>query len=142
MADPMVLGSGWAVDQAIVREEEKVVVMRFGRPAHPDCTRMDAVLYKAAQRLRLYVSIYFVDLDAVPDFNDMYELHDTQVATMFFFRNRHIQVDVGTGNNNKIDWAMDSTQDFVDIAEVVYRGGRKGKGLVVAPSVDYARRRS
>ena len=41
----------------------------------------------------------------VPEFNTMYELYDP-VTVMFFFRNRHIMVDLGTGNNNKINWAL------------------------------------
>jgi DIM1 family U5 snRNP protein len=46
-------------------------------------------------------------------------------------------VDLGTGNNNKINWAMDDKQEFMDIVEVVYAGARKGRGLVVSPK-DYS----
>jgi U5 snRNP protein, DIM1 family len=46
---------------------------------------------------------------------------------------QHIMVDLGTGNNNKINWAMNDKQEFIDIVETVYRGARKGRGLVVAP---------
>lgn len=74
----------------------------------------------------------------VPDFNAMYELYDP-CTVMFFFRNKHIMVDLGTGNNNKINWAMEEKQEFVDIVEVVYRGARKGRGLVVSPK-DYSTR--
>ena len=42
-------------------------------------------------------------------------------------------VDLGTGNNNKINWAMNDKQVFIDIVETVYRGARKGRGLVVSP---------
>ncbi len=42
-------------------------------------------------------------------------------------------VDLGTGNNNKINWAMNDKQEFIDIVETVYRGARKGRGLVVSP---------
>ena len=37
------LRSGWAVDQAILTEEERVVVIRFGRDADATCMRMDEV---------------------------------------------------------------------------------------------------
>lgn len=37
-----------------------------------------------------------VDVDEVPDFNKMYDLTDN-VTVMFFYRNRHIMVDCGTG---------------------------------------------
>lgn len=45
---------------------------------------------------------------------------------------QHIMMDLGTGNNNKINWAMTDKQEFIDITEVVYRGARKGRGLVVS----------
>ena len=52
---------------------------------------------------------------------------------MFFYRNKHIMVDCGTGNNNKINWSMTDKQELIDIMEIVYRGARKGLGLVVSP---------
>ena len=68
----------------------------------------------------------------VTAFNAMYELYDP-CTVMFFFRNKHIMIDLGTGNNNKINWAMSDKQEFIDIVETVYRGARKGRGLVVSP---------
>lgn len=55
----------------------------------------------------------------------------------FLPRNKHIMIDLGTGNNNKINWAMEDKQEMVDIIETVYRGARKGRGLVVSPK-DYS----
>jgi DIM1 family U5 snRNP protein len=48
-----------------------------------------------------------------------------------------MMIDLRTGNNNKINWAMKDKQEFVDIVETVYRGARKGRGLVIAPK-DYS----
>ena len=60
-------------------------------------------------------------------------------STLHFFclRNKHIMIDLGTGNNNKINWAMEDKQEMIDIVETVYRGARKGRGLVVSPK-DYS----
>ena len=58
-------------------------------------------------------------------------------TVMFFFRNKHIMVDLGTGNNNKINWALTDKQEFIDIVETVFKGARKGRGLVVSPK-DYS----
>jgi len=66
----------------------------------------------------------------------MYELYDP-CTTMFFYRNKHIMVDLGTGDNNKINWALPDKQEFIDIIEMVYRGARKGRGLVISPK-DYS----
>jgi U5 snRNP protein, DIM1 family len=38
------LHSGWEVDQAIVTEEDRVVVIRFGRDTDPTCMVQDDVL--------------------------------------------------------------------------------------------------
>lgn len=48
-----------------------------------------------------------------------------------------IMVDLGTGNNNKINWALGDKSEMIDIIEIVYRGARKGRGLVVSPK-DYS----
>eukprot|EP00882_Tetradesmus_deserticola_P007109 GHRQ01007484.1.p1 GENE.GHRQ01007484.1~~GHRQ01007484.1.p1 ORF type:complete len:143 (+),score=75.60 GHRQ01007484.1:130-558(+) len=130
------LHSGYAVDQAILGEEERVVVLRFGHDWDPQCMQMDEILASVADQMKNFAVIFLVDIGAVPDFNTMYELYDP-CTIMFFFRNKHIMVDLGTGNNNKINWAMNDKQEFVDIVETVYRGARKGRGLVVSPK-DYS----
>lgn len=98
--------------------------------------QMDELLYKVAEKVKKFAVIYLVDISKVPDFNTMYELYDP-VTTMFFFRNKHMMIDLGTGNNNKINWPMNDKQEFIDIVETIYRGARKGKGLVIAPK-DYS----
>lgn len=157
------LHNGWEVDQAIVTEEDRVVVIRFGKDDNPTCMVQDEVLMAIADKVKNFAVIYLVDIEEVPDFNNMYELFD-DCTTMFFYRNKHIMVDLGTGNNNKINWALADKQEFIDIIEVstssfnvyrlnlfltfalttsffrcqmVYRGARKGRGLVVSPK-DYS----
>jgi U5 snRNP protein, DIM1 family len=130
------LTNGYAVDQAIVTEEEKVVVIRFGHDHDNTCIVVDECLYSISEDIKLFAVIYVVDITQVPDFNVMYELED-DCSVMFFYKNKHIMVDCGTGNNNKINWALNVKQDWVDIIETVYRGASKGSGLVVAPK-DYS----
>jgi U5 snRNP protein, DIM1 family len=130
------LTSGYAVDQAIVAEEERVVVIRFGHDWDPECMKMDEVLYAVADKTKNYAVYYVVDITEVPDFNKMYELYDP-VTVMFFFRNKHMMVDLGTGNNNKINWALTDKDEFITLVECVYLGARKGKGLVISPK-DYS----
>ena len=31
---------------------------------------------------------------------------------------QHMMIDLGTGNNNKINWPMEEPQEFIDIVEV------------------------
>ncbi|OMH86425.1 Thioredoxin-like protein 4A [Zancudomyces culisetae] len=112
------LTNGWQVDQAILSEEDRVVIIRFGHDWEPECMVMDETLYKVAELIKNFA------------------LYDA-CTTMFFYRNKHIMIDLGTGNNNKINWAIQDKQEFIDIVEVVYRGARKGRGLVVSPK-DYS----
>lgn len=114
------LSSGWEVDQAIVTEEDRVVMIRFGRDQDPTCMVQDEVLANIAEKVKNFAVIYLVDIDEVPDFNGMYEIFDA-CTTMFFYRNKHIMVDLGTGDNNKINWAMTDKQELIDIIEIVYR---------------------
>ena len=98
--------------------------------------QMDELLYKCAELVCNYAVVYLVDISEVPDFNNMYELYDP-CTVMFFYRNRHIMVDFGTGNNNKLNFLLSDKQELIDILETVYRGASKGKGLVVSPK-DYS----
>lgn len=60
------LVTGWHVDQAIMSEEERLVVIRFGRDIDPDCMRQDEVLYSMCYLLEssiispLHFNIYFI----------------------------------------------------------------------------------
>lgn len=133
------LTNAWQVDQAIMAEEDRLVVIRFGHDYDPECAAMDETLYRIADAVAQWCVIYVVDVTQVPDFCAMYELVDA-CTLMVFWRNRHVQIDTGTGNNHKVTWAITDRQELVDLLEVVYRGARKGKGLVVSPR-DYSRHR-
>ncbi|KAF7297311.1 Spliceosomal protein DIB1 [Mycena indigotica] len=145
------LPSGWHVDEAIKSEEDRVVVIRFGHDWDSQCMTMDETLYSVSEKVQNFAVVYLCDITEVPDFNKMYELYDP-CTVMFFYRlvsvpsicpqkltlsfngrNKHIMIDLGTGNNNKINWAMDNKQEMIDIIETVYRGASKGRGLVVSP---------
>lgn len=130
------LRSGWHVDQAILSEEDRVVVVRFGNTTSEECMVQDEVLVKVAKKVQRFAVIYLVDIKEVSDFNAMYELYDN-MAIMMFFRNKLIMVDYGTGNNNKLTHVVRESQEIIDVIEMVYRGARKGKGLVVSP-YDYS----
>ena len=52
------LRTGWHVDQAIMNEDERLVVIRFGRDHDSDCMRQDEVLYRIADRVKNFAVIY------------------------------------------------------------------------------------
>ncbi|CAN0269890.1 unnamed protein product, partial [Phaeothamnion confervicola] len=59
------LRSGWAVDQAILNEEDRVVVLRFGHDYDPTCMQMDEVLAGIAEDVKNFAAIYMVDISEV-----------------------------------------------------------------------------
>ncbi|KAF7060674.1 hypothetical protein CFC21_067452 [Triticum aestivum] len=63
---------------------------------------MDELLSGVAETIKNFAMIYLVGITKVPDFNPMYELYDLSMV-MFLFCNKHIMIDLGTGNNNKIN---------------------------------------
>ena len=65
------LESGWAVDQAIVTEEDRVVIIRFGMDWNAQCMKQDEALAKVAQEVSNMAVIYLVDISEVTDFNKM-----------------------------------------------------------------------
>ncbi|KAK7206114.1 mitosis protein DIM1-domain-containing protein [Myxozyma melibiosi] len=130
------LRTGWHVDQAILSEEERLVVIRFGRDHDEQCMLMDELLYRIADRVKNFAVIYVCDNQEVPDFNKMYELYDP-CTIMFFFRNKHMMCDFGTGNNNKLNWVLDDKQELIDIIEAIYKAAKKGRGLAISPK-DYS----
>jgi DIM1 family U5 snRNP protein len=124
------------VDYIIFTEKERVVVIRFGSDGDSTCMVMDEVLKSIANEVKNFATIYLVDIKEVPDFNIMYELYDP-CTVMFFFRNKHILIDLGTGNNNKMNWALNDKEEFIAIVETIYQGAKKRRGLVVSPK-DYS----
>lgn len=70
------LHSAWHVDQSILSEDDRLVVIRFGKDGHPDCLRQDDMLAKVAEKIKAFAVVYLCDIDEVPDFNSMYELYD------------------------------------------------------------------
>lgn len=98
----------------------------------------NALYIQIAERVKNFCVIYLCDIDQVPDFNQMYELYDP-CTIMWFFRNKHMMIDLGTGNNNKLNFVLEDKQELIDICETIYKGAKKGRGLVVSPK-DYSTR--
>jgi DIM1 family U5 snRNP protein len=54
------LHSGWAVDQAIMQEQDRLVVIRFGRDWSPECMQQDETLYGIANKVKNFAVVYLV----------------------------------------------------------------------------------
>lgn len=130
------LRTGWDVDQAILWDKEKLVAIRFGYDYDPNCMIMDKMLASIAEKVKNFVTIYLVDIKEVPYFNKMYELVDT-MNLMFFFKNRVIKCDYGTGEHNRMNFIPNNKQELIDICELLYTTAKKGAGKAISP-INYA----
>lgn len=127
------LHSAWAVEQAVDLEEAeaRLVLLRFGSDCDPECLLMDDVLREAAPALEASCRIYLIDINEVPDFSQQYDLYDP-CTLMFFFRGRHLQLELGLGDRYKITWPVGGMKELKDIVEAVRRGAQQGRDLIVA----------
>ncbi|KAI8831791.1 hypothetical protein BJ741DRAFT_711233 [Chytriomyces cf. hyalinus JEL632] len=132
---PIQLHSGSQVDDAIMAEQDKLVVVRFGLGSNSSCASTDELLCSIAEDVAGIATINLVDTLEVPDFNKMYELKES-CTLMFFYRNKEISIDVGgTGLYRRIDWTCVERQDMAELVESVYRAARKGRSSVASSVV-------
>lgn len=122
------------VDDAIRDVIDKVVVLRFGRASDHVCMQQDEILAKSVRDVSKFASISLVDVDA-PDIQGYVKYFDITLipATIFFFNAQHMKMDCGSPDHTKWIGAFHTRQDFVDVAETIYRGAMKGKPIVTCP---------
>eukprot|EP00656_Telonema_subtile_P019984 TRINITY_DN2116_c0_g1_i14.p1 TRINITY_DN2116_c0_g1~~TRINITY_DN2116_c0_g1_i14.p1 ORF type:complete len:140 (-),score=31.77 TRINITY_DN2116_c0_g1_i14:417-836(-) len=121
--------TGWGVDSAILDEEERLVLIRFGRAGDPTCRQTDEVLIAIANEVSLHASIHLVDVDEVADFNAKYELYDP-CTVMFFFKNKVMSLEFGYGPSSCINWAMKDCEWAVNAIRTIHESILKGKATV------------
>eukprot|EP00929_Paragymnodinium_shiwhaense_P014585 TRINITY_DN122505_c0_g1_i1.p1 TRINITY_DN122505_c0_g1~~TRINITY_DN122505_c0_g1_i1.p1 ORF type:complete len:158 (+),score=31.25 TRINITY_DN122505_c0_g1_i1:47-475(+) len=125
------LHSAWAVEKAVTEEESKVVLLRFGYDYDPACMETDELLVAASKQVETICEMHLVDIKEVPDFTSQYELYDP-CTLMFFYRGRHVQLELGLGDRFKINWPIGNVRDLVNVVEAVHRGAQQGRDLIVA----------
>ncbi|KAI8848572.1 mitosis protein DIM1-domain-containing protein [Chytridium lagenaria] len=94
--------------KAILSEEERVVVIRFGHDWDPTCMRMDEVLFGIAEKVKNFAVFLLAHYDRF-----------------------------GNWKQQQDNWALEDKKEMIDIVEVVYRGAKKGRGLVITRQVKY-----
>jgi DIM1 family U5 snRNP protein len=98
-----------------------------------ETAQMEDSLIRTARVMSRYAVCYTVSTLEVPEFDVLYELHaDEPFALLFFYQGKRVAVDMGTGNYNKINFAMDE-DDWKDLLQAVSVGVRDGHAVVDAP---------
>lgn len=101
---------------------------------------IDEKLVKVIPVVRKYCQVYAVDTSKVTEFDALYEFNDVDepFALMFFWANKQVKVDVGTGNNNKINFSQITEGHLLDVIRKSYKVGNDGKGIVSIGHINYA----
>ncbi|RXK41466.1 thioredoxin-like protein 4A [Tremella mesenterica] len=72
------LHSGWHVDQSILVEEDRVVVIRFGHDHDSDCMAMDETLYGVSEKVQNFAVIYLgMSPSFIPSLLPIYFMYTT-----------------------------------------------------------------
>ncbi|ELR14793.1 catalytic, putative [Acanthamoeba castellanii str. Neff] len=123
------------VDEAIRNTDDLLLVLRFGREDDATCLQLDEILSKTERHLSKMAVIRLVDVDAVPEYVQYFDI--TLIpATVFFFNAQHMKCDYGTPDHTKWIGAFHSKQDFIDLVEVLYRTALHGKFIAARCPID------
>eukprot|EP00930_Biecheleria_cincta_P066043 TRINITY_DN52008_c0_g1_i1.p1 TRINITY_DN52008_c0_g1~~TRINITY_DN52008_c0_g1_i1.p1 ORF type:complete len:143 (+),score=30.08 TRINITY_DN52008_c0_g1_i1:47-475(+) len=125
------LHTAWQVEKAVTEEDAKVVLLRFGHDYDPECMLMDEVLLSVQDAIVAKCQTFLVDVGEVPEFTQQYELHDP-CTLMFFYKGRHLQLELGLGERYKITWPIGGQKEVQAVVEAVHRGAQQGRDLIVA----------
>lgn len=122
------LSSEYAVDQALLDENKKIVALRFDVSANFKSQSIDFEFAKKISKLKKYFTIFSIDTKQVSNFNLMYELFESS-AYFLFFKNKKIMIDQGTGNNNKLETNSLIQAKLLKILEIAIKNIKKGKNF-------------
>ncbi|KAF7684720.1 Spliceosomal protein DIB1 [Astathelohania contejeani] len=112
----------------IKNEKNKLLAIRVGNPNHSSSLILDSLLLECLRPLSRYVSIYTYNKPFITDISD-----EPLNGIICFYNGKHIKIDCSTGNNNTIDFVLNDKKELIDLLTLAYKGGVKGKGLVVSP---------
>lgn len=100
---------------------------------------MKSTLDSIAMNISKYCSIFYVDTAKVTEFDNMYELFaDEPFALLFFYKNKHIKVDVATGNNNKVNFPIMDRDEAKQLFEAVMLGAKTNPNAAVNTGMDFS----
>ena len=119
------LNTDYSVDQAILDQDNKILIIGI----YPKFYQANTENY--LDRLNLFkkeANLYKISTKKVKEFNIIYEINDT-ISFIFYFENRKIFVDSGSGDNNKIEGLMFNSKYFKRIVNLIYKNCMKGKNF-------------
>jgi DIM1 family U5 snRNP protein len=100
------LNTSIAVDETILSDDPRIIVMRFGSKSDAMCKLQDATIMRVAPRLQAKAVFYLVDTIDTPELVQQYDLYDP-CSLMFFHKRRALDISTPTGNDSKVSELVD-----------------------------------
>ena len=119
------LNTDYSVDQAILDQNNKILIIGI----YPKFYQANTENY--LDRLNLFkkeANLYKISTKKVKEFNIIYEINDT-ISFIFYFENKKIFVDSGSGDNNKVEGLMFNSKYFKRIVNLICKNCMKGKNF-------------
>jgi hypothetical protein len=120
-----ILNSAYILDQILLDENEKIILIWFYIKNKPK----NHFLFPKLDFLNKNSIFFFINRKRIFDFDLMYELHSDS-ENIFFYKNKRILIDSGTGNNNKIKSLNFDKKNIKLYLEKMYMALKKGKNII------------
>ncbi|AFP65310.1 DIM1 family protein (nucleomorph) [Chroomonas mesostigmatica CCMP1168] len=121
--------SAYVIDQILLDEKNKVIVLEFKKKIQSNVNFSKEYRYFLGKKFQKNFIFFSTEIETVFDFVQMYELV-LFPTNIFFYRNKKILVDTGSGNNNKIENPCYLYRDFFSLLTKIFFGIQKGKTFV------------
>lgn len=120
----------YSLDQALLDEKKKILIIFFGYNEKKSIKLYNLKFEYTLKKFSKHFVLYFIDNDLIINFNRMYELFKKK-CLIFFFKNKIIQIDLGSGNNNKIERFYFNKTESIYFFETIYWYLIKGKTIKI-----------
>ena len=123
------LKKDYAIDQAILDQSNKIIILKFNKICnfYDKTFNINFVKFKFKHMKNL--NFFSINIEKIREFNLMYELKKN-TSLLYFFNNRKIFMDSGTGDTNKICQFTQDSRKIKQITKKTLKNCQKGKNFL------------
>jgi hypothetical protein len=123
------LKTDYSVDQALLDNNFKIVVLDFFSNFNVFQINHKLLFFGWNKRNLINVRIFIIDSSKLREFNLIHEIKNSPTL-IFFFNNRKIYIDSGSGDTNKIVKFSSTFKKFKNLCSLLIKNCEKGKNYL------------
>jgi hypothetical protein len=123
------LKTDYSVDQALLDNNFKIVVLDFFSNFNIFQINHKLLFFGRNKRNLINVRIFIIDSNKLREFNLIHEIKNSPTL-IFFFNNRKIYIDSGSGDTNKIVKFSSAFKKFKNLCSFLLKNCEKGKNYL------------